>query len=95
MDEVEGAYYTCGLHLLGKRDIETSLELSDALEWMDLLGLYLVADRPARPLKEGEGFRLKDDGPRRVMRFQCCERYASDEFLFNPYGYIRLESAIV
>lgn len=92
-DDDEGIYYSCGMHLLGKRDaeIEASLELSDALEWMDLLGLYLVGDRPARPLKDGEGFRLKDEGPRRVISFQPCERYEEDDFMFNPYGYIRLE----
>ena len=26
-----------------------------------------------------------------VRRFRPCERYEEDEFLFNPYGYIRLE----
>jgi hypothetical protein len=90
----EGVYYSCGMHLLGERDIEIeiSLDLADALEWMDLLALYLVADRPTRPLKDGEGFRRKDKGPRRVMRFRPCERYEKDGFMFNPYGYIRLES---
>jgi hypothetical protein len=89
----EAVYYSCGMHLLGERDIEieTSLDLGAALEWMDLVGLYLVGDRPTRPLKDGEGFRLKDAGPRRVMRFRPCERYEEDGFMFNPYGYIRLE----
>ncbi len=93
IDDDECTYYSCGMHLLGKPDaeIETSLDLADAVEWMDLLGLYLVADRPTRPLKDGEGFRLKDEGPRRVIRYQPCERYEEDEFVFNPYGYIRLE----
>jgi hypothetical protein len=93
LDEDEAVYYSCGMHLLGERDIEigTSVELGDALEWMDLLGLYLAGDRPTRPLKDGEGFRLKDAGPRRLMRFRPCERYEEDEFIFNPYGYIRLE----
>jgi hypothetical protein len=93
IDEDEAVYYSCGMHLLGEPDIEieTRLELADALMWMDLLGLYLVGDRPTRPLKDGEGFRLKDEGPRRVMRFRPCERYDEDGFMFNPYGYIRLE----
>lgn len=93
MDDDEGVYYSCGMHLLGERDIEieASLDLADALEWMDLLGLYLAGDRPTRKLKDGAGFRLKDKGPRRVMRFRPCERYEEDDFLFNPYGYIRLE----
>jgi hypothetical protein len=93
IDDDEAVYYSCGMHLLGERDveIEAGLDLADALEWMDLLGLYLVADRPRRPLKDGAGFRLKDEGPRRIMSFRPCERYEEDGFMFNPYGYIRLE----
>lgn len=90
----EAVYYSCGMHLLGKPDIEidSSLEVMASIEWIDLLGLYLVADRPTRPLKDGEGFRLKDEGPRRIMHFRPCQRYEEDEFIFNPYGYIRLEA---
>lgn len=93
--EDEDLYHTCGMHLLGERDIEieTSLELSTALKWIDLLGLYLAADRPTRPILDGAGFRLENPGPRRLMRLHDCERYASDDFFFNPYGYIRLEEA--
>lgn len=58
---------------------------------MDLLGLYLVSDSPKRPVNDGEGFRLKDEGPRRVIRFLPCEQIEEDDFMFNPYGYIRLE----
>ena len=93
IDDDEAVYYSCGMHLLGERDveIEAGLDLADALEWMDLLGLYLVGERPTRPLKDGQGFRLKDEGSRPVMSFRPCERYEEDGFMFNPYGYIRLE----
>lgn len=93
IDRDETVYYSCGMHLLGDRDVEveSTWELSDALDWMDALGLYLVADRPTRPLKDGEGFRVTNDGPRCVMRLRPCRRYEEDDFLFNPHGYIRLE----
>ena len=80
------------MHLLGRRDteIEDSLEPSDALEWIDLMGLYLVADKPNRPINDGEGFRLRDEGPRRIIRKIPCERYEEDEFFFNPHGYHKL-----
>lgn len=94
LDNDATVYYSCGMHLLGHPDaeIECSLELDAALEWIDLLGLYLVADKPKRPLKDGEGFRLRNPGPRRILRKQPCSRYDPDYFLFNPYGYIRLEA---
>lgn len=94
LDDDERFYYSCGMHLLGKPDaeIEASLAPTDAIEWMDMLGMYLIGDRPTRPLRDGEGFRLKDEGPRRVIRCRPCARYEEDEFIFNPYGYIRLES---
>ncbi len=65
IDADENVYYSCGMHLLSEPDveIESSLKLTDALQWMDLLRLYLAGDRPTRPLKDGEGFCLKDDGP--------------------------------
>lgn len=93
VDKDDAVYYSCGMHLLGECDveIESSVRIEEAVEWIDLLGLYLVADRPNRPVKEGEGFRLSDSGPRRVMSFKPCGRYEDDGFLFNPYGYIRLD----
>jgi hypothetical protein len=92
-DDDKGVFYSCGMHLLGKRDaeIDFEMEVDSAVEWIDMLGLYLVAEQPQRPLRAGEGFRLRDAGPRRVMRFHPCARYDEDEFFFNPYGYIRLE----
>lgn len=95
LDEDGRVLYSCGMHLLGEPDIEIAspLDLDSAIEWIDLLGLYLVADRPERPVREGEGFRLSDAGPRRIIKFGPCKRYEADGFMFNPYGYIRLEPA--
>jgi hypothetical protein len=91
-DRPSGMFYSCGMHLLGHRDteIEDSLSMDDALEWIDMLGMYLVADKPARPVDDGDGFRLRDEGPRRIIRFTACERCDDDHYFFNPYGYHRL-----
>jgi hypothetical protein len=94
LHESDGTFYSCGMHLLGERDLEIAshVDASEAVQWMDLLALYLVADGPQRPIHDGDGFRLTDDGPRRILRLGPCERYQDDEFFFNPYGYVRLES---
>ena len=93
-DPSASALYSVGMHLLGHRDTEVddSPDLPTALEWIDLMGLYLVADKPDRPVLAGEGFRLRDEGPRRIIRQLPCRRYEEDDFFHNPYGYNRLVS---
>lgn len=88
----EGMLYTCGMHLLGEPDVEVEDPASpeEAVEWMDLLGLYLLAEKPAAGIRAGEGFRRGADGPRKVMQLVTCERYESDDFFYNPHGYLRL-----
>ena len=89
--------YSVGMHLLGHRDIEfaPATDLREAIRWIDLLGYYLLADRPDRPIKDGEGFRLAENGPRRIIKHVACSRYQNDDFFFNPYGYNRLVDASV
>lgn len=91
-DEDSGAFYSVGMHLLGHRDVEldNDIDIDDAVDWIDLMGLYLVADKPKRELLDGEGFRLCHEGPRRIIELGDCMRYAEDDFFYNPYGYIRL-----
>ena len=62
-DEDTKSLYSVGMHLLGHRDVEIDddLDLSDAVKWIDLMGLYLIADKPNRALREGEGFRLSEN----------------------------------
>ncbi|MBS0266769.1 MAG: hypothetical protein JSS02_32880 [Planctomycetes bacterium] len=93
LDDKTGSVYSCGMHLLGKPDIEMESTRDElvAVQWIDLLGLYLIADQPQRLLTDGDGFRLHDSGPRRIIRLLPCTRYEKDEFFFNPYGMIRLE----
>lgn len=91
-DADTNSLYSVGMHLLGHRDVELDdgLEVSAAVNWIDLMGLYMVADKPRRELRDGEGFRLSEQGPRRLIELNDCQRYAEDDFFFNPYGYIRL-----
>jgi len=86
--------YSVGMHLLGLPDteVDAALDFDAATEWLDLMGLYLAADRPTRPVLAGEGFRLAPQGPRRIIQKQPCTRYEEDDFFFNPYGYNRLIS---
>ena len=88
-----GLLYSCGMHLLGDRDIEVSEseDTFDDIGWIDLVALYLLAEKPDTGVHDGEGFRQTEDGERRVLRGYPCERYESDDFFWNPYGYWRLE----
>ena len=84
--------YTLGMHLLGHRDIEyvrTQDTIEKEIKWIDLLGLYLLFDRPTRPIKEGEGFTL-DGTERKIISVEECKRKATDSFQYNPFGYFRL-----
>jgi hypothetical protein len=80
------------MHLLGERDLEiaASKNVHDDLAWLDLLALYLLAEKPARGLTAGEGFRQRPEGERRILRITTCERYPRDDFMYNPFGYWRL-----
>jgi hypothetical protein len=88
-----GLLYSCGMHLLGDRDIEVSAseDVFDDIGWIDLVALYLLAEKPDTGVHDGEGFRQTEGGERRVLRGYPCERYESDDFFWNPYGYWRLE----
>jgi hypothetical protein len=85
-----GWLYSCGMHLLGQPDVECPADDQDWLRWMDVLAIYLLAERPPDGMHSGEGFRLSADGPRRVLEHTACERYETDDPFFNPYGYWRL-----
>ena len=93
-DQTNGVFHSVGMHLLGQRDtqIDDALKPSEAMQWIDLMGLYLVADQPDRPLLNGEGFRLHDNGPRRIIELVPCHTYDEDDFFFNPYGYHYLKA---
>ena len=94
-DELTNSYYSIGMHLLGFRDteIENSLDPISAIKWIDLMNLYVAADKPTRPIIPGEVFSRNDEGPRWIIQHTSCQRYETDEFFFNPYGYHRLEKS--
>jgi hypothetical protein len=91
-DEDRGVYYSCGMHLLGERDVEipSATEPLEAVTWMDALCIYLLAEKPASGLRDGETFHPTPEHPKRVLRGAPCDRYEEDDFFFSPYGYFRL-----
>jgi len=87
--------YSCGMHLLAAPDVEVDRgeredDLDNWVELIDGLGLYLLTERRALEIRDGEGFRLAEDAPRWILRQRLCYRYEEDDFFFNPYGYWRL-----
>ncbi len=89
----ETIVYSIGLHLLGHRDLEYQKHGEQPItemEWLDLLGYYIMGDRLERPILEGDGFRLNPNSGRRILTLTNCERYDPSSFQYNPYGYYRL-----
>ncbi|MGO1056117.1 hypothetical protein [Crossiella sp. CA198] len=90
--------FSCGMHLLAAPDVEVESSgepdsLEDRVALIDGLAIYLLTERRAREIQEGEGFRLAPDAPRWVLRKRPCHRYDDDDFFFNPHGYWRLTPA--
>jgi hypothetical protein len=96
--QMEDAYYTCGMHLLGQADLivgNSILEeaattpgphLNAAVELFEALGLYLLAESSEEAFRSGHTFRQNDRSPRFRMEWEHCTGYAADDFLCNPYG---------
>lgn len=86
--------YTCGMHLLGDRDIEIpdSGDVRTDVHWLDFFATFLLVEKP-EGMPDGASFRQTEDGEVRILRARECTRYPSDDYLHNPYGYWRLESA--
>ncbi|TDD62444.1 hypothetical protein [Actinomadura rubrisoli] len=97
-----GLSYSCGMHLLGAPDIEVewpddpdgdASRADETAALIDGLALYLLTERRAEEIEDGEGFRLSADASRWVLHHHPCERYEDDDFFFNPHGYWRLTPA--
>jgi hypothetical protein len=92
--------YSCGMHLLAAPDVEVETATADGstpvdnwVELIDSLAIYLLTERRALEIRDGEGFRLDAEAPRWILRKRLCHRYDDDDFFFNPYGYWRLTPA--
>jgi hypothetical protein len=87
-DEDDGVYYSCGMHLLGRRDLEVPDGIADraAVELMDLAAPRVLAARPGDDL-EGTTLNHPVLGEWQLVDGGECARYGDDEFFFNPHGY--------
>jgi hypothetical protein len=95
-DEDTSSLYSVGMHLLGHRDVEVDddLKVTDAVKWIDLMGLYLVADKPKRALRAGEGFRLCDTSPQRIRRWRQDRWHHSGPIMRPPRSSCSMARAI-
>lgn len=77
--------YSCGMQLLGLPDVECpGLSDREAVKWIDAIADAALAGRSVGP-----SFTLGGGKAKKLKRFPC-ERYADDDFFFNPYGYYRV-----
>lgn len=91
---------SCGMHLLGAPDVQIDIGspagkplpatlVGEVVDLIDEVALYLLTERRAREMSDGEGYRSTPDGPRWIMERHPCLGYEEDSFFFNPYGYWR------
>lgn len=82
------ALYSCGMHLLGQPDIECAgrFEELEAVRWIDALTEQAMRG----PLNVNNPYSVDAQTPKKRLRRVPCERFAEDDFFFNPYGYVRV-----
>ncbi len=87
LDSEDGVYYTCGMHLLGRRDVELSEDVP-AIVSVALLDAAAERVLAAPPRSDLEGAALAvDDLDMQLTDGGDGERYEIDDFLYNPHGY--------
>jgi hypothetical protein len=86
-DEDDGVYFSCGMHLLGRRELEVPdrVPVRAAIELMDAAASALLSENPpdgglGRSLEHAElgAFTLVDGGHD--------GRHSEDSFQYNPHG---------
>lgn len=82
------ALYSCGMHLLGLPDIECAGGFGEmeAVRWIDAMADSAIGGAQA----PAQRFSVDGKAPARRVRPVSCERYAEDDFFFNPHGYLRV-----
>lgn len=87
-----GDLYTCGMHLLGERDVVMrSDDVDGFLEVADAFATYSLGEgRELGGVKLGHSFRSGKKSPRYLVEHEPCTAYEPDDFFHNPYGYARL-----
>ncbi len=83
--------YSVGMHLLGAPDVEIEREGMLDDEVADVLSgfiHFILIDEPI--LKDGHTFKLGEGERRFEITRTDCDRYESDSFFWNPFGYWRL-----
>lgn len=81
----DGMYFSCGMHAFGLPDAQVQhSDASAALEWLEALCAYQVAESPA--LISGHTFRPDEDTARRVLERWPDHRHVSDDGRHNPFG---------
>jgi hypothetical protein len=85
-------YYSCGMHLLGKPDVEigTTTPPATALTWLDAVAIWSLTETGG--LVDGELFDHLPGQPGRALIRTACTRYPEDDFFYNPHGYWRIGS---
>lgn len=95
------SHYTCGMHLLGWPEVKVSLrEMEEAypderpdlatVNLMKAFCLYLLVECHPEDMKDGQTFRITNEGPAYTLTKEPCTEYDDDDLYFNPLGYWRL-----
>jgi Domain of unknown function (DUF4261) len=91
VSDENGSLYSCGMHNMGKPDIECGPEL-DIDEAEDLIAdfaYFLLLDYPV--IESGETFSQDEDAPIFRITHHPCTRWEPDDLFFNPFGIYHLE----
>jgi hypothetical protein len=89
-------WYTCGMHLLGERDVELvaadgdPADEGELLLWLDAFAQYALMEAAPGALQAGHTFQPSPDRPRRRLAAVPCTRYEPDDLFHNPHGFWRL-----